>query len=112
MNLKKNDTVVVLSGKDKGKQGKVLSTMPKRGKVVVEGINMADLPRRSPASQGEDERHHSAEDIPMRRLQGHAVCPKCGKATRVRLQVLAGRHQGPRLQQERLRRDSCKKRSE
>ena len=39
LNIKKNDTVVVLSGKDKGKQGKVLSTQPKAGKVVVEGIN-------------------------------------------------------------------------
>ena len=36
MNVKKNDTVVVLSGKDKGKQGKVLSVDPKAGKVVVE----------------------------------------------------------------------------
>ena len=42
MKIKKNDTVVVLSGKDKGKQGKVLSTMPTVGKVLVEGVNMAD----------------------------------------------------------------------
>ena len=41
MNIKKGDTVVVLSGKDKGKQGKVLGTVPGSLKVVVEGINMA-----------------------------------------------------------------------
>ena len=41
MNVKKNDTVVVLSGKDKGKRGKVLSVDPKTRKVVVEKINMA-----------------------------------------------------------------------
>ena len=48
MKIKKNDTVVVLSGKDKGKQGKVLSTMPTVGKVLVEGINMADCHVRAP----------------------------------------------------------------
>ena len=41
MNVKKNDTVIVLSGKDKGKKGKVLEAMPAAGKVVVEGINVA-----------------------------------------------------------------------
>ena len=39
LNVKKGDTVVVLSGKDKGKQGKVIAAMPKKGKVVVEGVN-------------------------------------------------------------------------
>ena len=41
MNIKKNDTVVVLSGKDKGKKGKVLESMPASGKLVIEGINVA-----------------------------------------------------------------------
>ena len=40
MNVKKGDTVVVLSGKDKGKQGKVLGTVPSEDKVVVEGVNV------------------------------------------------------------------------
>ena len=40
MNIKKGDTIVVLSGKDKGKQGKVLGTVPKSTKIVAEGINM------------------------------------------------------------------------
>ena len=39
MNIKKGDTIVVLSGKDKGKQGKVLGTVPKSTKIVAEGIN-------------------------------------------------------------------------
>ena len=39
LNVKKGDTVLVLSGKDKGKQGKVIAAMPKKGKVVVEGVN-------------------------------------------------------------------------
>ena len=40
VHVKTNDTVVVLSGKDKGKQGKVLQVSPKEGKVIVEGVNM------------------------------------------------------------------------
>ena len=40
MHVKTGDTVVVISGKDKGKQGKIISAMPKDNKVVVEGINI------------------------------------------------------------------------
>ena len=52
MNIKKGDTIVVLSGKDKGKQGKVLGTVPKSTKIVAEGINMVTChvkPRRQGA---------------------------------------------------------------
>ena len=41
MSIKKDDLVVVLSGKDKGKQGKILSVLPKESKVIVEGVNIA-----------------------------------------------------------------------
>ena len=41
MNIKKNDTVIVLSGKSKGKKGKVLTAMPKENKLLVEGVNVA-----------------------------------------------------------------------
>lgn len=40
MHVKKGDTVVVISGKDKGKKGKVLQAMPKENRVIVEGVNM------------------------------------------------------------------------
>ena len=40
MKIKANDTVVVISGKDKGKKGKVIKAMPKENKVIVEGVNM------------------------------------------------------------------------
>jgi len=53
MNIKKGDTVVVLSGKDKGKQGKVLGTVPGSLKVVVEGINMVTC-HVKPRTQGEE----------------------------------------------------------
>ena len=39
-NIKKGDTVYIISGKDKGKKGKVLSVLPKEGKIIVEGVNI------------------------------------------------------------------------
>ena len=53
MNIKKGDTIVVLSGKDKGKQGKVLGTVPKSTKIVAEGINMVTC-HVKPRRQGEE----------------------------------------------------------
>ena len=80
MNIKKNDTVVVLSGKDKGKQGKVQKTMPEAGKVIVEGINMATC-HVKPRKQGETGGIIRRE-IPIYACKVMRVCPKCGKATR------------------------------
>ena len=81
MNVKKGDTVVVLSGKDKGKQGKVLGTVPGSLKVVVEGINMVTChvkPRRQ-GEQGGIVKREAA--IYASKVQ--VVCPKCNKGTRV-----------------------------
>jgi large subunit ribosomal protein L24 len=86
MKIKKNDTVVVLSGKDKGKQGKVLSTRPTVGKVLVEGINMADC-HVKPTRQGQ-EGGIIRKAIPMRANKVMVVCPKCGKPTRCGYKVL------------------------
>ena len=59
MNIKKGDTIVVLSGKDKGKQGKVLGTVPKSTKIVAEGINMVTC-HVKPRRQGEEAASSSA----------------------------------------------------
>ena len=80
MNIKKNDTVIVLSGKDKGKQGKVQKTMPEAGKLIVEGINMATC-HVKPRRQGE-EGGIIRREIPIYACKVMRVCPKCGKATR------------------------------
>ena len=77
MNVKKNDTVVVLSGKDKGKKGKVLEAMPAAGKVVVEGINVATC-HVKPKKQG-DQGGIVSREIPMYASKVMLVCPKCGK---------------------------------
>ena len=86
MKIKKNDTVVVLSGKDKGKQGKVLSTMPTVGKVLVEGVNMADC-HVKPTRQGQ-EGGIIRKAIPLRASKVMVVCPKCGKTTRCGYKIL------------------------
>ena len=86
MKIKKNDTVVVLSGKDKGKQGKVLSTMPTVGKVLVEGVNMADCHVRA-TRQGQ-ESGIIRKALPLRVSKVMVVCPKCGKPTRCGYKIL------------------------
>ena len=81
MNVKKGDTVVVLSGKDKGKQGKVQRTIPKEEKVVVEGINMVTCHVKA-RRQGEESSIVKRE-APLYASKVQVVCPKCNKATRV-----------------------------
>ena len=81
MNVKKGDTVVVLSGKDKGKKGKVLGTIPSESKVVVEGINMVTC-HVKPRRQGE-EGGIVKREAAIYASKVQVVCPKCGKGTRV-----------------------------
>ena len=81
MNIRKDDKVVVLSGKDKGKQGKILVSDPKAAKVIVEGVNVATK-HQKPRKQGEEGGIIKVE-TPIYASKVQLVCPKCGKATRV-----------------------------
>jgi len=81
MEIRKDDTVVVLSGKDKGKQGKVLKADPKGMKVTVAGVNVASK-HRKPRNQQEEGGIIKME-TPIYVSKVQLVCPKCGKATRV-----------------------------
>ena len=89
MNVKKGDTVVVLSGKDRGKQGKVLGTVPADGKVVVEGINMVTC-HVKPRKQGEQGGIVKREAA-LAACKVQVVCPKCSKATRVAHKIENGK---------------------
>ena len=84
LKIKKNDTVVVLSGKDKGKQGKVLGTIPSERKVVVEGCNMVTCHNR-PRKQGE-EGGIMKREAAIYASKVQVVCPKCDKGTRVAME--------------------------
>ena len=87
LNVKKGDTVIVLSGKDKGKKGKVLSTQPAAGKVVVEGVNFATK-HVKPRRQG-DPSGIMKQETPIRACKVMRVCPKCEKPTRPAHKLLA-----------------------
>ena len=89
LKIKKNDTVVVLSGKDKGKQGKVLGTIPSEAKVVVEGINMVTC-HVKPRRQGE-EGGIVKREAAIYASKVQVVCPKCGKGTRVAHKIEDGK---------------------
>ena len=88
LKIKKNDKVVVLSGKDKGKSGKVLGTVPSERKVVVEGINVVTC-HIKPRKQGE-EGGIIQRETPIYASKVMLVCPKCGKPTRVGHTVIDG----------------------
>ncbi len=81
LNVKKGDTVVVISGKDKGKKGKILVAYPEKNRVVVQNVAMITRhvkPRRQGEPGGRIEKE-SAIHVSNVML----VCPKCEKGTRV-----------------------------
>ena len=89
MNIKKNDTVVVLSGKDKGTKGKVLVAMPSENKVIVEKVNMATC-HTKPRRQGEQGGIVKRE-TPIRACKVALYCAKCDKGVRVGFKVEDGK---------------------
>lgn len=80
--IKKNDSVKILSGKDRGKLGRVLKVLPRDGRVVVEGINIMKRHRR-PKRQGEK---GQIVQIPASVHISNVmlVCPKCSKPQRTK----------------------------
>ena len=89
MKIKKDDKVIVLSGKDKGKQGKILSADPKAMKVVVEGVNVATK-HQKPMKQGQEGGIIKVE-TPIYASKVQLVCPKCDKGTRVGYKLVDGK---------------------
>ena len=81
MNIKKGDTVKILSGNDKGKTGEVLEVIPKTEKIIVKGINIRKKSVK-PRKQGEVGGIISSEAA-IHSSKAQVVCPKCGKATRI-----------------------------
>ena len=86
LHVKKGDTVLVLSGKSRGKQGKVLEVSPKEGKVIVEKANMVTK-HVKPKRQGEQGGRIEAEGA-MYACKVQVVCPKCKMPTRVGHKIL------------------------
>jgi large subunit ribosomal protein L24 len=81
MNIKKGDTVLIITGKDKGKQGTVSRAMPQVSKVIVEGLNIAKKhvrPRGQTRQGGVIEKA-----MPIHVSNTMLICTECGKPTRV-----------------------------
>ena len=89
MNIRRDDTVVVLSGRDKGVKGKVLSVNPKAGKVIVEGVSVAKV-HQKPRRQGEEGGIIKME-TPIYACKVQLVCPKCDKGVRVGHKLVDGK---------------------
>ena len=87
--IKKGDKVVVLSGKDKGRHGEVIKSMPKEGKVIVAGVNVAARHRKptQASPQGGIERREAPMHVSKVALED----PKTGKPTRVRFEEREGK---------------------
>jgi large subunit ribosomal protein L24 len=82
VNIKKNDTVVVLSGKDKGTKGLVTAVLPKKGKVVVEGVNV--VKRHEKPSQTNQAGGIVEKEMPIDASNVMIIDPKTGNPTRIR----------------------------
>ncbi|MCL2009241.1 MAG: 50S ribosomal protein L24 [Synergistaceae bacterium] len=81
MRIKKNDQVRVISGKNKGKEGKILRRIPSKDMVVVEGVNMVS--RHVRPSQKNPQSGIIKQEAPIYAAKVMLVCPQCGAATRV-----------------------------
>ena len=85
MKVKKNDTVLVLTGKDAGKTAKVLVALPKDNKVVVDGINVQKKHKKARSAQEVSSIVNQSGAIDASNVM--VVCSACGKATRVAYKV-------------------------
>ena len=81
MKVKKNDTVLVLTGKDAGKTAKVLVALPKDNKIVVDGINVQKKHKKARSAQEVSSIVNQSGPIDASNVI--VVCPACNKATRV-----------------------------
>ncbi|MBI2322242.1 MAG: 50S ribosomal protein L24 [Chloroflexi bacterium] len=86
LRIRRDDTVEVLRGKDRGKRGKVHKAMPREGKVLVSGVNIAKKHVR--ARPGLRQAGIIQQEMPLHASKVALVCPKCSQATRVGYRVV------------------------
>jgi large subunit ribosomal protein L24 len=81
MQVKKDDTVMVISGKDKGKSGKIIKAFPKENKVLIQGLNMV---KRHTRLRGRQQLGGIIDkEAPIHVSNVKFICPACGKPTRL-----------------------------
>jgi large subunit ribosomal protein L24 len=86
MKIRKNDTVIIIAGKDRGKKGKVRHASPKEDRVIVEGLNM--IKRHSRARRAARQAGIIELEAPIHVSNVMLLCDKCGKPTRVSFRFL------------------------
>ena len=105
MHVKSKDTVIVISGKDKGKKGKITAAFPKLNRVTVEGVNVVTKHQKARNQMQPGGIVH--KEMPIDASNVMLVCPKCGKATRVSHKVTREQNDDGRMQRKMIR--VCKK---
>ena len=93
VHVKRDDTVVVISGNDKGTVGKVLAVSPKEGKVIVKGVNIVkkhSKPRRQGEAGGILEVEGAIYASKVQLVCSNSKCEKNGKATRAKYNIVDG----------------------
>lgn len=89
MTVKKGDNVLVITGKDKGKTGKVTEVSPKGNKVLVDGVNI--VTKHQKARRQDEKSQIVKKNAPVEASNVMIICPNCGKATRVAHSEIAGK---------------------
>ena len=105
MHVKSKDTVIVISGKDKGKKGKISAAFPKLGRVTVEGVNVVTKHQKARNAAQPGGIIH--KEMPIDASNVMLVCPKCGKATRVAHKVQQEKNDQGKMKRKMIR--VCKK---
>ena len=90
LNLKKGDTVVVLSGKDKGKQGKIIQAFPKKNQLIVEDVNK--VKRHTKPSLKAPQGGIIQKEMPLDACKLMLICPACNKPTRIAHKIIDGKN--------------------
>jgi len=86
MKIKKDNLVLIITGKDKGKKGKVLEVLPRKNRIVVDGVNIVRKHRR-PKNEGEKGQVvEIVKSIDVSNVK--LICPKCSKSTRVGYKII------------------------
>ncbi len=85
--IKKNDTVTVITGKNRGKKGKVLRVMPQAGRILVEGVNL--MKKHMRPTRDNPKGGIVAVERPVHRSNVMLFCPRCSEPTRVGMKALS-----------------------
>jgi len=85
--MKKNDTVTVMTGKDSGKKGKILRMYPQRNRVLIEGVNLVKKHMRPTRDNPKGGIHQMERPVHMSNVM--LVCPRCAQKTKIGCKILS-----------------------